>query len=227
MIVICDLIYLGQFDYNTQTTNCSIYYQRSHLLASTVSTKPDFYCFEAAIPKMTSNVSWLEEKFVDCSVALALTLVNETNEFTLEHRQTYFHDGCGDPFYDIPPTILPKVFFLNLFVWLSICMSICLSICHQRYQRVHPWTSPDLFSRWLWRSVVCYDVPSTIPPKVFFFDESLSVYLSNCLFVFVWISVSLSECLYVILSVCLNFKMSLYHSVCLSKFLNVSLSFCL
>jgi hypothetical protein len=83
---------------------------------------------------MTSNVSWLEEKFVDCSVALALTLVNETNEFTLEHRQTYFHDGCGDPFYDIPPTILPKVFFLNLFV----CLSICLSISQQRYQRVHP-----------------------------------------------------------------------------------------
>jgi hypothetical protein len=72
---------------------------------------------------MTSNVSWLEEKFVDCSVALALTIVNETNEFTLEHRQTYFHDGCGDPFYDIPPTILPKVFFLNLLVFLFVYLS--------------------------------------------------------------------------------------------------------
>jgi hypothetical protein len=38
---------------------------------------------------------------------------------------TYFHDGYGDPFYDVPSTISSKVFFLNLFVYLSVCWFVC------------------------------------------------------------------------------------------------------
>ena len=56
-----------------------------------------------------SDVAWLEEKFVDCSVALALTLINESKENVLSHVETCFVDGCGDPFYNVPSTILPKV----------------------------------------------------------------------------------------------------------------------
>ena len=58
---------------------------------------------------LDSDVAWLEEKFVDCSVALALTLINESKENVLSHVETCFIDGCGDPFYNVPSTILPKV----------------------------------------------------------------------------------------------------------------------
>ncbi len=58
-----------------------------------------------------TDVNWLEEKFTDCSVALALIIVNASNEFVLNHVETYFHDGCGDPFYNVPVSIEPKVCF--------------------------------------------------------------------------------------------------------------------
>ena len=62
-----------------------------------------------------TDVNWLEEKFTDCSVALALTIVNASNECALNHVETYFHDGCGDPFYNVPASIDPKVCFKTKF----------------------------------------------------------------------------------------------------------------
>lgn len=52
---------------------------------------------------------WLEEKFVNVSVALAVTIVNESKDWILTHADTLFVDGWGDPLYYVPMVIPPKV----------------------------------------------------------------------------------------------------------------------
>ena len=79
-----------------------------------------------------TDVNWLEEKFTDCSVALALTIVNASNEFALNHVETYFHDGCGDPFYNVPASIDPKVCFKTTFLFYFLLNTV--EYCYLNFQ---------------------------------------------------------------------------------------------
>ena len=177
MIVICDLIYLGQFDYNTQTTNYSIYirdhicwhplYQQNRILivlklpsqrwlpmsaglkrsSSTArspwpwpsSTRPTslpssidkpIFMMDAEIRSMIFHQQfYLRFSFLICLSAclfVCLFVINGSNEFTLEHRHTYFQDGCGDLFNAM---MYRRQFHLKFSFLMSLCLSISLIVC--------------------------------------------------------------------------------------------------
>ena len=64
--------------------------------------------------EMLYGTNFLAEKFSDVSVAFGVTIINETEEYELEHVNTYVHYGQIDPFYDIPKVLSPKVRFVLL-----------------------------------------------------------------------------------------------------------------
>ncbi len=205
MIVICDLIYLGQFDYNTQTTNYSIYI-RDH-----ICWHPLYQQNKILIVLKLPYRRWLP---MSAGLKRSSSTARSPWPWPSSTRPTSLPSNIDKPTFMMDAEIRSMIFHQQFYLRFSflICLSFCLSICHQRYQRVHPWTSPDLFSRWLWRSVLCYDVPLKFHLR---FSFLVSLCLSICLIV--CLSIWMSVCLYVWVSNSLSAYLSTYLSTYLSS----------